>query len=453
MRFPLEKNKHLLLPQKPPHAKKSGEPAMKANPRVAVIGGGPAGLMAATILSEAGLPVDLFDAKPSAGRKFLVAGHGGLNLTHAEQAEPFATRYGNNAEIFKKLLAIFSPGDLRAWLRGLGVETFVGTSGRVFPKDAKASDILKTWLETLARRGVTFHYSHRWQGFSQTGNPLFIPEDGALREFPARAVLLALGGASWPQTGSDGSWASILAAKGVRLEPFRPANCGVEVAWSEYFRTRFSGKPLKNILLRCGDQHASGDAMVTSHGLEGGPVYALSGVIRDLLDTGGPVPVFLDLKRDLPLERLRERLEQRRAKESLANFLRKAIHLTGPAYSLLRETCPPEELKEPARAAFEACFLIWVLLHIRPAKIRSIHRTRIDGIARKGKNTPVSLQQRANDFCIVLFQGFLSKGISITSGVVAVCCTTQIPFRRITICSDVCYYKRVLDAVFKGQAG
>ena len=351
MRFPLKKNKDLLLPKNPPHAKKSGEPAMKANPRVAVIGGGPAGLMAATILSEAGLPVDLFDAKPSAGRKFLVAGHGGLNLTHSEQTEPFAARYGNNAEIFKKLLAIFSPGDLRAWLRGLGVETFVGTSGRVFPKDAKASDILKTWLETLARRGVAFHYSHRWQGFSQTGNPLFIPEDGALREFPARAVLLALGGASWPQTGSDGSWASILAAKGVRLEPFRPANCGVEVAWSEYFRTRFSGKPLKNILLRCGDQHASGDAMVTSHGLEGGPVYALSGVIRDLLDTGGPVPVFLDLKRDLPLERLRERLEQRRGKESLANFLRKAIHLTGPAYSLLRETCPPEELKEPARLA------------------------------------------------------------------------------------------------------
>lgn len=348
MRIPLKKNKHLLLQEKPPHAKKSGEPAMKANTRVAVVGGGPAGLMAATILSEAGLPVDLFDAKSSAGRKFLVAGHGGLNLTHSEQAEPFAARYGNNAEIFRKLLAVFSPGDLRAWLRGLGVETFVGTSGRVFPKETKAPDILKTWLETLARRGVSFHYRHRWQGFSETGAPLFLTGTGVLLECPAQGVLLALGGASWPQTGSDGSWASILAAREVRLEPFRPANCGVEVAWSEYFRTRFSGKPLKNVLLRCGDHHATGDAMVTSHGLEGGPVYALSGVIRDLLDTGSPVPVFLDLKRDLPLERLREKLEQRRAKESLANFLRKAIHLTGPSYSLLRETCPPEELKEPA---------------------------------------------------------------------------------------------------------
>ena len=351
MRIHQKKNKRLLPQGNPPHAKRPGEPAMKANTRVAVIGGGPAGLMAATVLSEAGLPVDLFDAKSSAGRKFLVAGHGGLNLTHSEQAEPFAARYGNNAEIFKKLLAVFSPDDLRAWLRSLGVETFVGTSGRVFPKDAKAPDILKTWLETLARRGVAFHYRHRWQGFSETGAPLFLAETGVLLECPARGVLLALGGASWPQTGSDGSWASILAAKGIRLAPFRPANCGVEVAWSEYFRTRFSGKPLKNILLRCGDHHATGDAMVTSHGLEGGPVYALSGVIRDLLDTGSPVPIFLDLKRDLPLERLRERLEQRRAKESLANFLRKAIHLTGPSYSLLRETCPPEELKDPAMLA------------------------------------------------------------------------------------------------------
>ena len=348
MRIPFEKHKHLLQQENPPHAKKTGEPAMKTNTRVAVIGSGPAGLMAATVISDAGLQVDVFDAKPSAGRKFLVAGHGGLNLTHAEQAEPFAARYGNNAGIFKKLLAAFSPDDLRTWLRGLGVETFVGTSGRVFPKDTKAPEILTIWLKTLARRGVAFHYRHRWQGFSETGAPLFLAETGCLLEFPAQGVLLALGGASWPQTGSDGSWASILAARGVRLEPFRPANCGIEVAWSEYFRTRFSGKPLKNILLRCGDHHATGDAMVTSHGLEGGPVYALSGVIRDLLDTGSPVPVFLDLKRDLPLERLRERLEQRRAKESLVNFLRKAIHLTGPAFSLLREICPPEELKEPA---------------------------------------------------------------------------------------------------------
>jgi len=339
---------------------------MKDETRVAVVGCGPAGLMAATVLSEAGLSVDIFDTKGSAGRKFLVAGRGGLNLTHSEHAEAFAARYGNNAEIFKKLLAGFSPDDLRAWLRGLGVETFVGTSGRVFPKDATAHDILKIWLETLAERGVVFHYHHRWQGFAETGAPLFLTENGELREFPARALLLALGGASWPQTGSDGKWTPFLAAGGVQLAPFRPANCGIEVAWSEHFRTRFSGKPLKNLLLRCGDRQASGDVVVTAHGLEGGPVYALSGVIRDLLEKKSPVPLFLDLKRDLPLDRLREKLEHRRGKESLANFLRKAIHLTGPAYSLLREICSPEEMNDPVDLAGHIKNLLIPISNTRP---------------------------------------------------------------------------------------
>ena len=339
---------------------------MKDQTPVAVVGCGPAGLMAATVLSEAGLPVEMFDAKGSAGSKFLVAGRGGLNLTHAEPAEPFAARYGTNAEIFKKFLAGFSPNDLRAWLRGLGVETFVGTSGRVFPKDATAHDILKTWIEALNRRGVVFHYRHRWQGFAPTGAPLFLTDTGELLAFPAQGLLLALGGASWPQTGSDGSWASFLTARDIHLEPFRPANCGVEVAWSEHFRTRFSGKPLKNILLRCGDRQAIGDIIITAHGLEGGPVYALSSVLRDLLDKGSPVPLFLDLKRDLPLERIRERLNEPRGKESLANFLRKAIHLTGPAYSLLREICPPEELDNPTALAEQIKNLPVTIRNTRP---------------------------------------------------------------------------------------
>ena len=320
---------------------------MKDKTKVAVVGCGPAGLMAATVLSQAGLSVNIFDTKGSAGCKFLVAGRGGLNLTHSEHTEAFAARYGNNAEIFKKLLAVFSPDDLRAWLRGLGVETFIGTSGRVFPKDATAHDILKIWVETLSRRGVIFHYHHRWQGFAKTDTPLFLTEPGELLEFPAKALLLALGGASWPQTGSDGGWTSFLAARDVHLEPFRPANCGIEVAWSEHFRTRFSGKPLKNLLLRCGDQQAIGDVVVTTHGLEGSPVYALSATIRDLLKKDSPVTLFLDLKRDLPLEHLQKKLEHPRGKESLANFLRKAIRLTGPAYTLLREMCSPEDLKNP----------------------------------------------------------------------------------------------------------
>jgi len=339
---------------------------MKNETKVAVVGCGPAGLMAATVLSQAGLSVDIFDTKASAGCKFLVAGRGGLNLTHAEHAEAFAARYGNNAEIFRKFLADFSPDNLRAWLHGLGVETFVGTSGRVFPKDATAHDILKIWLKTLAKRGVIFRYRHRWQGFAQTGAPLFLTETGETLEFPAKALLLALGGASWPQTGSDGSWAAFLAAKGVLLEPFRPANCGVEVAWSEYFRTRFSGKPLKNLLLRCDDRQAIGDVVVTAHGLEGGPVYALSAVIRDLLEQNSPVPLFLDLKRDITLERLQEKLEQRRSKESLANFLRKAIHLTGPAYSLLHEICSPEDLQHPVILAARIKNLPVPVINTRP---------------------------------------------------------------------------------------
>ena len=339
---------------------------MKDATRVVVAGCGPAGLMAATVLSEAGLPVHIFEAMGSAGRKFLVAGRGGLNLTHSEKAGDFAARYGDNAEIFKDLLAVFSPDDLRAWLRGLGVETYVGTSGRVFPKDTKAPDILKVWLESLGRRGVVFHYHHRWQGFAETGAPLFLAENGALLEFPAMAVLLALGGASWPQTGSDGSWTSFLAARGVHLAPFRPANCGLEVAWSEHFRAQFSGKPLKNLLLRCGDRQATGDVIVTDHGLEGGPVYALSGIIRDLLEKSAPVSLFIDLKRDLSLELLREKLEHPRGKESLVNFLRKAIHLTGPAYSLLREICSQEELKNPAGLAGKIKNLPVPIINTRP---------------------------------------------------------------------------------------
>lgn len=339
---------------------------MKNETRVAVVGCGPAGLMAATVLSEAGLRVEIFEAKGSAGRKFLVAGRGGLNLTHSEQAESFAARYGGKAEIFKNLLAGFSPDDLRAWLHGLGVETFVGTSGRIFPQSATAPEILQLWLETLARRGVVFHYHHRWQGFAQTGAPLFLSDSGELLEFPAQGLLLALGGASWPQTGSDGRWTSLLTARDILLAPFRPANCGLEVSWSEHFRTRFSGKPLKNILLRCGEKQAIGDVVVTAHGLEGGPVYALSGMARDLLEKGSPVTLFLDLKRDLPLERLRERLAPPRGRESLANFLRKAIHLTGPAYSLLREICSPETLGNPATLAEQLKNLPLPIRNTRP---------------------------------------------------------------------------------------
>lgn len=366
MKTSRQKNKNLLPQKNIPHAKRESKGAMKDAPKVVVIGCGPAGLMAATVLSEAGLKVDVYDTKGSAGRKFLVAGRGGLNLTHSEDNDIFAGRYGNHAELFRKLLDVFSPEDLRSWLRSLGVETFVGTSGRVFPKDATASDILKVWLETLSRRGVVFHFRHRWQGFTQTGNLLFLAEGGERNEVPADSVLLALGGASWPQTGSDGSWTEFLAAKGIQIIPFRPANCGVEVAWSAYFKSRFSGEPLKNLLLRCGDHQATGDVIITDHGLEGSPVYTLSAIIRDRLEKMKPVPLIVDLKPDLPIERIQEKLAQRRSKESWANFLRKNLRLSGPAYSLLREICSEEDLKNPPILASRIKKLSIPIINIRP---------------------------------------------------------------------------------------
>lgn len=340
---------------------------MQSESKAAIVGCGPAGLMAAFVLSASGMPVEIFDAQGSAGCKFLIAGRGGLNITHSEPVESFACRYGDKAEIFKNLLADFSPDDLRAWLRRLGVETFVGSSGRVFPKEVKAIDILKILLATLRRAGVVFHYRHRWQGFSRTGIPLFITPTGELREFPARALLLALGGASWPQTGSDGNWVSLLAAKGVHLEPFSPANCGIEVIWSEHFRERFSGKPLKNVLLRCGDQQAFGDVMITRYGLEGGPVYTLGVAIRNQLKKNSPVPLFLDLKRDLSLERILERFgTSGYGTDSLANFLRKTVRITGPAYSLLREICTSEDLKNPLILAGNLKNLLIPVINTRP---------------------------------------------------------------------------------------
>lgn len=313
----------------------------------AIIGCGPAGLMAATTLAEAGVAVRVFDAMPAPARKFLVAGRGGLNLSNAEEPASFAARYGENAPFFSRLLALFSPADLQKWLRGLGVETFVGTSGRIFPKEASAAEILEKWLARLRSQGVLFHFQHRWLGFDQEQSPLFRDPRGTLRAFPARVLLMAMGGASWPKTGSDGTWAQTLREQGIRVTEFAPANCGVNVAWSDYFRERFSGSALKNLSLRCGDRQGAGEAIITRHGLEGGGVYPLVPVLRRDLALGKPACLVLDLKRDLSPARLEEKLGKARPGESLANHLRKALGLAGPIPSLLRELCPPETLADP----------------------------------------------------------------------------------------------------------
>jgi uncharacterized flavoprotein (TIGR03862 family) len=305
-------------------------------PSIAVIGAGPAGLMAAEVLSAGGVDVTVYDRMPSVGRKFLMAGRGGLNLTHSEPLAAFAGRYGDAAAKLRPMLDSFPPSALIAWANGLGQETFTGSSGRVFPKAMKASPLLRAWLARLNEQGVRFHLRHEWQGWTTDGALEFRTPAGVETVKP-NATILALGGASWPRLGSDGGWAGILSRRGAAIAPLRPANCGFTVAWSFVFRQRFAGEPIKNIALRYGDRSARGDAVATKYGLEGGVVYALSAVLRDAIAASGTAIVHIDLRPDMPLEQLARRLDRPRGKETLSNFLRKAANLSPLEISLLRE--------------------------------------------------------------------------------------------------------------------
>ena len=303
---------------------------------VAVIGGGPTGLMAAEVLSAAGRSVTVFEKMPTFGRKFLMAGRGGLNLTHSEDFERFAVRYGAASPTLRPMLAAFTPADLRGWADGLGGETFVGASGRVFPKAMKASPLLRAWLARLEGQGVALHTRSEWRGWAEDGALVF-RTPGGLETVRPRATILALGGASWARLGSDGAWAPLLAARGAGLAPFSAANCGFDVGWSALFRERFAGQPLKNVALRLGEATARGDAMIAAYGLEGGAVYALGAAPREALVADGRAVVEIDLRPDLSLETLAARLSRPRGGQSLANFLRKAAHLSPVEVNLLRE--------------------------------------------------------------------------------------------------------------------
>lgn len=308
--------------------------------RIAIIGGGPAGLMAADVLTRAADPtirVAVYERMPSLGRKFLMAGRGGLNLTHSEPLDRFVTRYGTAAEKLAPALAALPPQDLRDWAEALGEPTFVGSSGRVFPKSFKASPLLRAWLRRLAARGVTLHTRHRWDGWSADGALRFVTPEGS-QAVAADATLLALGGASWPKLGSDGGWVDILTAAGIPVTPLRPANCGLLLEWSPLFRERFHGQPLKRIALTLGERTVRGEAMVTRNGLEGGAVYALSAAVRDALGNTVPVTLTLALRPDMTTDDLAARLTRPRGKQSLAGFLRKAVQLAPPAIGLLHET-------------------------------------------------------------------------------------------------------------------
>jgi len=317
-------------------AKPPSAPGGEALSDVAVIGAGPAGLMAAEVLARGGGRVTVYDAMPSAGRKFLMAGRGGLNLTHSEPLPAFLSRYREATPRLVAAIEAFPADALRAWSEAMGQPTFVGTSGRVFPKAFKASPLLRAWLRRLDSDGVKFAFRHRWAGWDEQGRLQFQTSDGP-REVEAAATVLALGGASWPRLGSNGDWVAILAARDVDISPLKPANSGFTVDWSDIFRDRFEGQPLKGVQLTIGPQVARGEAIVTRSGIEGGAVYALSADLRDAILRDGQATLTIALRPDLGADELVRRLSAPRGKQSLSNFLRKAANLSHVAIGLLQE--------------------------------------------------------------------------------------------------------------------
>jgi uncharacterized flavoprotein (TIGR03862 family) len=305
--------------------------------RAIVIGAGPGGLMAAEVLLEAGVSVTVLDRMPSPGRKFLMAGRGGLNLTHSEPFEAFAKKYGSARPYLLPALADFPAESLRAWSESLGQPTFIGSSGRIFPAAMKASPLLRSWMSRLTDLGAQFRFRETWTGWSEDGALMFETEPGERHETTADAVVLALGGASWPRLGSDGRWVEILQASGVGVTPFAPTNVGFNVDWSETFRTRFAGEPLKAIGLEFQGRTRTGEIMISLTGIQGGGVYALSRDLRESLDAGLETILHVDLRPGLTRDEIIRRLERVRSGDSLSNRLRKALRFSPTEVAFLRE--------------------------------------------------------------------------------------------------------------------
>ena len=353
--------------------------------RVAVIGGGPAGLMAAQTLAQGGAQVDVYDAMASVGRKFLLAGRGGMNITHAEPYADFVPRYAGGAGSLRPMLDAFGPQDVRDWVHGLGVETFVGTSGRVFPTDMKAAPLLRAWLHRLREGGVRFHMRHRWLGW-RDGDLLLQAPDGELL-VRADAVVLALGGGSWARLGSDGAWVPLLAARGVEVAPLLPANCGFDVAWSEHFSSRHAGEPLTTVAITSTGADGKsfrkqGQFVVTAGGVEGSLIYALSAALRDQIAADGGATIYLDLLPDLPAERVADEVARPRGARSLASHLQSRLGIKGVKAGLLRECLGKEQYADPEQLARGIKMLPVRLLRPRPIDeaISSAGGVRWDGL-------------------------------------------------------------------------
>ncbi len=336
--------------------------------RIAIIGGGPAGLMAAEVLSAAGVQVDVYDAMPSVGRKFLLAGRGGLNLTHTEPHVQFVARY-SHAEV-ASWLEDFGAEAVCDWVRGLGRDTFVGSSGRIFPTDKKAAPLLRAWLHRLRESGVTFHVRHRWLGWADDNALRFATPDGE-RLVHADAVVLALGGGSWARLGSDGAWLPLLAQRGIEVAPLQPANCGFDVAWSSHLRTRFAGQPLKSVVLNFTDHMGEafskqGELMLTETGLEGGLVYAAAARLRETINATGSARIYLDLAPGWELPRLTKEIAHPRGSRSLSSHLQSRVNLHGVKTALLHEVASADDLADPVRLAARIKALPISLLTTRP---------------------------------------------------------------------------------------